>query len=77
MKTRLPARKNSELTRAEFQELIMQFADECYQLFIEDYPKNRDYVLSIFDEALDHSSRPRVIEYWTNIKNTFLEIEKR
>jgi hypothetical protein len=71
--------KNKQLTkqtRIETIEFINSSIVEWYRLFVEDYPKNRQDVLNIFDEGLAVAPNERIKSFWENLKNGFLEAEK-
>jgi hypothetical protein len=71
--------KNKQLTkrtRIETIEFINNSIVEWYWLFVEDYPKNRQDVLNIFDEGLAVAPNERIKSFWGNLKTSFLEAEK-
>jgi predicted RNase H-like HicB family nuclease len=72
MKNKLPTKR----TRIETTEFINDSIVEWWQLFVEDYPKNRQEVLDIFDEGSTVATRERVKLFWAKLKNGFLEAEK-
>ncbi len=71
--------KNKQIikrTRIETIEFINNSIVEWYRLFVEDYPKNRQDILNIFDEGLAVAPNERIKSFWENLKNDFLEAEK-
>jgi hypothetical protein len=72
MKNKQPTKR----TRIETTEFINHSIVEWYRLFVEDYPKNRQDVLNIFDEGLAVAPNDRIKSFWGNLKNDFLEAEK-
>jgi hypothetical protein len=69
-------KQTTKRTRIETREFINNSIVEWWQLFVEDYPKNRQDILDIFDEGLAVSPNERVKSFWENIKNGFLKAEK-
>ncbi len=70
--------KNKQLTkqtRIETTEFINNSIVEWYRLFVEDYPKNRQDILNIFDEGSAVAPNERIKSFWENLKNSFLESE--
>lgn len=71
--------KNKQLTKQigiETMEFIHNTIVEWWQLFVEDYPKNRQDVLDIFDEGSAVAPNERIKGFWEKLKNGFLEAEK-
>jgi hypothetical protein len=47
---------------------------EAYSVFIEDYPKNRDKILSGFDQAIQQfEGEKHIQDYFIKVKTAFLD----
>ncbi len=59
----------------EFERKVREFVFDLWQTFNES-PEGREKALGVFDEFKKFSAkRPRVVEYWEGIKQSFLKAE--
>jgi hypothetical protein len=73
---KMKTKQATKQTKNEAIELINNSIAKWWWLFARDYPKNRQDILNIFDEAVAVSPNERIKDFWENLKNGFLEAEK-